>query len=255
MVAAAVGLQVRGWRAVRLDVRRVPLARLRLRPHGGDQPRERCCLCGSHAGVSIGEDGPSQMALEDIAMIRAVHGSTVLHPVRRQPDREARRGDGRPRRDLVPAHARGRRRRCSTAPDEEFPIGGSKRLRSSDADAVTLVGCGITRARGAEGGRPARRRRDRGARDRLLLGQADRRRDARAAAARDRAASSRSRTTGPRAASATPCSRRSPSRARRAARQSSPCARCRGSGKPDELLAAAGIDADAIATRRGRCVG
>src|SRR5439155_8764854 len=37
-------------------------------------------LCGSHAGVSIGEDGPSQMALEDLAMMRAVHGSTVLYP-------------------------------------------------------------------------------------------------------------------------------------------------------------------------------
>src|SRR5213079_3572730 len=37
-------------------------------------------LCGSHAGVSIGEDGASQMALEDLAMMRAVHGSTVLYP-------------------------------------------------------------------------------------------------------------------------------------------------------------------------------
>ena len=40
----------------------------------------KLCLCGSHAGVSIGEDGPSQMALEDLAMMRAVHGSTVLYP-------------------------------------------------------------------------------------------------------------------------------------------------------------------------------
>ena len=43
------------------------------------------CLVGSHAGVSIGEDGPSQMALEDLAMMRAVHGSTVLYPSCAQP--------------------------------------------------------------------------------------------------------------------------------------------------------------------------
>ena len=59
--------------AVRVELRGVPLARLRLRPHGRDQPGD-VRLSGSHAGVSIGEDGPSQMALEDIAMFRAVHG-------------------------------------------------------------------------------------------------------------------------------------------------------------------------------------
>src|SRR6202012_1113942 len=42
--------------------------------------RANICLVGSHAGVSIGEDGPSQMALEDLASLRAVHGSTVLYP-------------------------------------------------------------------------------------------------------------------------------------------------------------------------------
>ncbi len=61
-------------------------------------------LCGSHAGVSIGEDGPSQMALEDLAVMRAVHGIDGALPVRREPDGEARRGDGRPRGHLVPAH-------------------------------------------------------------------------------------------------------------------------------------------------------
>jgi transketolase len=100
-------------------------------------------LCGSHAGVSIGEDGPSQMALEDLAMMRTVHGSTVLHPC-----------DANQTARLVAemADTEGisflRTLRPSTpviyAPDEKFPIGGSKVLRSSDQDRVTVVATGIT---------------------------------------------------------------------------------------------------------------
>src|SRR4029078_9317336 len=79
MVAAAVGLQVRGW---------VPFASsfaafltraydfIRM----AAVSRANLCLVGSHAGISIGEDGPSQMGLEDLAMFRAVHGSTVISP-------------------------------------------------------------------------------------------------------------------------------------------------------------------------------
>ena len=100
-------------------------------------------LSGSHAGVSIGEDGPSQMALEDLAMMRAVHGSTVLYPC-----------DGNSTARLVAAMAdlpgisfiRTTREKTPTLydEDEDFPIGGSKTLRSSDADRVTLVGAGVT---------------------------------------------------------------------------------------------------------------
>jgi transketolase len=100
-------------------------------------------LSGSHAGVSIGEDGPSQMALEDLAMMRAVHGSTVLYPC-----------DGNSTARLVAAMAdlpgisfiRTTREKTPAiyGGDEDFPIGGSKTLRSSDADRVTLVGAGIT---------------------------------------------------------------------------------------------------------------
>ena len=100
-------------------------------------------LSGSHAGVSIGEDGPSQMALEDLAMMRAVHGSTVLYPC-----------DGNSTARLVAAMAdlpaisyiRTTREKTPALYDdhEDFPIGGSKTLRSSDADRVTLVGAGIT---------------------------------------------------------------------------------------------------------------
>ena len=98
-------------------------------------------LCGSHAGVSIGEDGPSQMALEDIAAFRAVHGSTVLYP-----------SDANQTAKLVDAMADLdgisfiRTTRAATPviyrPEEEFPVGGSKVVR--DGDDVTIVGAGIT---------------------------------------------------------------------------------------------------------------
>ncbi|HEY3211732.1 MAG TPA: transketolase [Actinomycetota bacterium] len=100
-------------------------------------------LSGSHAGVSIGEDGPSQMALEDLAMMRAVHGSTVLYPC-----------DGNSTARLVGAMAdlpgisfiRTTREKTPAiyGGAEDFPVGGSKTLRSSDADRITLVGAGIT---------------------------------------------------------------------------------------------------------------
>ncbi len=100
-------------------------------------------LCGSHAGVEIGADGPSQMALEDLAMMRAVHGSTVLYP-----------SDATSAASLVQAMADRngvvylRTTRGSYpvlyGPDEEFPVGGSKVVRSSDSDQVTLVGAGVT---------------------------------------------------------------------------------------------------------------
>ena len=102
--------------AVRLDVRGVLHARLRLRPHGGGQPRDASRSAGSHAGVSIGEDGPSQMGLEDIAAFRAVHGERRAAPVRREPDGEARRGDGRRRTGSRTCGRSGPRRRSSTGP-------------------------------------------------------------------------------------------------------------------------------------------
>jgi transketolase len=100
-------------------------------------------LCGSHAGVSIGEDGPSQMALEDLAMMRAVHGSTVLYPC-----------DANQAACLVGAMAELpgisylRLTRAKTPviypPGEAFPIGGSRVVRRSEADQVAIVAAGIT---------------------------------------------------------------------------------------------------------------
>jgi transketolase len=101
------------------------------------------CLVGSHAGVEIGADGPSQMALEDLAMLRAVHGSTVLYP-----------SDATSTAALVLAMAdragisymRTTRGAYPVLYDaaETFPIGGSKVLRQADDDQVTLIGAGVT---------------------------------------------------------------------------------------------------------------
>jgi transketolase len=100
-------------------------------------------LAGSHAGVSIGEDGPSQMALEDLAMMRAVPNCTVLYPC-----------DGVSAERLVAlaAYTRGPAYIRTTRPktpvlyssDERFEVGGSKILRESSDDAVTVVAAGIT---------------------------------------------------------------------------------------------------------------
>jgi len=100
-------------------------------------------LAGSHAGISIGEDGPSQMALEDLAMMRAVPNCTVLYPC-----------DAVSTERLVvamaatpgPAYMRTSRPKTEViyAPTETFPVGGSKVLRQSDADAATVVAAGVT---------------------------------------------------------------------------------------------------------------
>jgi transketolase len=140
MAAAAVGLQVRGWKPFASTfaafwtrahdfVRMAAISRADIR------------LCGSHAGVSIGEDGPSQMALEDLAAFRAVHGSTVLYP-----------SDGNSTAKLVAEMADRdgivflRTTRAATPvlydADESFPIGGSKVVR--EGEDVTIVGAGIT---------------------------------------------------------------------------------------------------------------
>ena len=100
-------------------------------------------VCGSHAGVSIGEDGASQMGLEDLAMFRAVHGSTVVYPA--DPYATSALVDA-----LSATHgvAYLRATRAATpviyGPDETFPLGGSKTLRQSDKDRAVVVAAGIT---------------------------------------------------------------------------------------------------------------
>jgi transketolase len=142
LVAAAVGFSVRGYRPFASTfaafftraydfIRMAAISQANIR------------LVGSHAGVEIGADGPSQMALEDLAMLRAVHGSTVLYPC-----------DATSAAALTQAMADQsgisymRTTRGSYpvlyAADETFPIGGSKVLRQADDDQVTLIGAGVT---------------------------------------------------------------------------------------------------------------
>ncbi len=142
MIAAAVGMQVRHWvpfastfaaflsRAYDF-VRMAAISQANIR------------LSGSHAGVSIGEDGPSQMALEDIAALRAVHGSTVLHPSdANQAARLVAQMADQPGISYIRT-LRGKTE-VRTPPDEDVRIGGSRTLRSSDRDELTIVACGIT---------------------------------------------------------------------------------------------------------------
>jgi len=98
-------------------------------------------LVGSHVGISIGEDGPSQMALEDLAMMRAVVGSTVLYPAEAVATEKLLEQmatvkgvcflrTSRPKTPVIYGN------------DEQFPIGGAKVLRTGDK--VTIVGAGVT---------------------------------------------------------------------------------------------------------------
>ncbi len=142
LVAAAVGLQARGWKPFASTfaaflTRAYDFVRM------GAISRADVVFCGSHAGVSIGEDGPSQMGLEDVAMFRAIHGSTVLHPCDANQTAKlvaalADRGGISYLRTLRPATP------VLYAPDEDFEIGGSRVLRSGDEDDVALVAAGIT---------------------------------------------------------------------------------------------------------------
>ncbi|CAI5778856.1 Transketolase like 2 [Podarcis lilfordi] len=100
-------------------------------------------LCGSHCGVSIGEDGPSQMALEDIAMFRTIPGCSVFYPSDAVSTEHA---------VLLAANTKGicfiRTSRPETpvlySQDEKFGIGHAKVVRKNDADKVTVIGAGVT---------------------------------------------------------------------------------------------------------------
>jgi transketolase len=142
LVAAAVGLQARGWRPfastfAAFFTRAYDFVRM------GAISRADMVLCGSHAGVSIGEDGPSQMGLEDIAAFRAVHGSTVLHPC--DANQTARLVAALAEREGI-SYLRTLRPATPVlyGPDEDFEIGGSRVLRSSEDDEIAIVAAGIT---------------------------------------------------------------------------------------------------------------
>ncbi len=145
LLAAAVGLAVLGKTG--LSPRPSPHSlHPCLRPDsiGRQSPTPPCTtLTVSHAGVSIGEDGPSQMALEDLAMMRAVFGSTVLYPC--DPNQTAQLV-----KQMVDlpgiSYLRTTREKTPVLypASDTFPVGGSKVLRQSGKDRVTVVAAGIT---------------------------------------------------------------------------------------------------------------
>jgi transketolase len=100
-------------------------------------------FCGSHAGVAIGEDGASQMGLEDLAMFRTLIGGVVLYPAdavaTERLVEEAARHAG-----IVYLRTTRQETPILYGADEAFPIGGCKVLRRSPRDAVTVVAAGIT---------------------------------------------------------------------------------------------------------------
>lgn len=142
MVGAAIGLSRRGklpFVSTFAAFMTRAFDQIRMAPHS----RANIKFSGSHAGVSIGKDGPSQMGLEDLAMFRSLQDSAVLYPC-----------DAVSTERLVEQMARHtgisylRTTRGGTpviyTADEEFCLGGCKVLRKSDNDAVTVIGAGVT---------------------------------------------------------------------------------------------------------------
>ncbi|MDQ0765138.1 transketolase [Streptomyces canus] len=142
MVAAAVGLAARGWvpyagTFAAFLTRAYDFVRMASISGAGIN------LVGSHAGVAIGQDGPSQMGLEDLAMMRAIHGSTVLYPC--DANQTAHLVAEMAGLDGIRYLRTGRGESpVIYGPEEEFPIGGSKVLRSSESDRLTVVAAGVT---------------------------------------------------------------------------------------------------------------
>jgi len=139
MIAAAAGMQARGW---------APFASF-LFSRDGDFgrlaaiPRANLRLIGSYADVAIGEDGASRMAVEDFASLRAVPRSTILHPsdANQVPPLVAQMVD---RPGISYMRTLRSKTVVRTHPDEDIRIGGSRLVRGSDEDDVTVVACGVT---------------------------------------------------------------------------------------------------------------
>lgn len=143
LVAAAVGFGVRGKKAfastfAAFFTRAYDFVRM------AAVSRANFAMSGSHAGVSIGEDGASQMALEDLAMMRAVHGSTVLYPCDANQTAKLVEEMANDMVGIVYMRTTREKTPILYGPDETFAPGGSKVLKSSDSDKVTVIGAGIT---------------------------------------------------------------------------------------------------------------
>ena len=249
MVAAAVGMQTRGWKPFASSfgaflsraydfVRMAAISEADLK------------LCGSHVGVSIGPDGPSQMALEDIASLRAVLGSVVLYPS--DPNQTVALLDAmrehrgisymRTTRGALPDALRPRRE----LRDRRQPA----RSAPSDDDAVTLIGAGHHPPRMPRRGRRARRTGDRRPGDRPLLGEAGRRRGDPPGGRRHPGAVTVEDHWPEGGIGETVAGVLAARRLADAAEQARGRGPARAAGRPEELLAAAGIDAAGIVSSR-----
>jgi transketolase len=142
LVATAVGMSVRGYKPFASTFAAFfSRAYDFIRMAGISEANIR--LVGSHAGVEIGQDGPSQMALEDLASLRAINGSVVLYPC--DPNQTAKL-------TRVMADTQGIVYMRTTrgayptiyGPSESFRVGGSKVVRQTPKDRVTLIGAGVT---------------------------------------------------------------------------------------------------------------
>lgn len=143
LIASAVGISVRGYVAFASSFAAFLISRPFdfIRMAGVSEVSIR--LVGTHAGVEIGQDGPSQMALEDIAAMRAVHTSTVLYPADAPSTAQLIRTMAdtsgisylRATRGAYPV---------LYGPDESFPIGGCKVHHTGSDDTVALIGAGVS---------------------------------------------------------------------------------------------------------------
>jgi len=142
MVSVAVGLSARGYTAFAASFACF-LSRAYDQIRMAAVSRSNINLCGSHCGVSIGEDGPSQMGLEDLAMFRAIPGATVLYPsdavaAERLTETAARRAGvcyirtSRPKTPVIYSN------------EEAFPVPGFKVVRQSANDRATVIAAGVT---------------------------------------------------------------------------------------------------------------
>nr|XP_019592308.1 PREDICTED: transketolase-like protein 2 [Rhinolophus sinicus] len=143
MVSVALGCAARGRTIAFVSTFAAFLTRAFDQIRMGGISQANINLIGSHCGVSIGEDGPSQMALEDLAMFRSIPNCTVFYPSDAISTEHA---------VYLAANTKGmcfiRTSRPETAviytPQENFEIGRAKVIRHSVNDKVTVIGAGVT---------------------------------------------------------------------------------------------------------------
>jgi transketolase len=142
MISAAVGMQALGWNPFAATFAAF-LTRAFDQIRIASISEATLNVVGSHVGVAIGADGPSQMGLEDLAMMRAVHGSVVLYPCCANATAKlvAEMAD---RRGIQYLRTTRGKTPVVYPPSEAFPIGGSKVLRRSGEDRVAIVAAGVT---------------------------------------------------------------------------------------------------------------